>query len=102
MVTILIFKTFNCQFNTAYKLFRYDLTIFRENHQKLLLLGRINSMEGNLTVSYQNIIRFFTEEKVLEQQSMGGRKSIIKMGDAFETIHEFDQKLYPQEQLISN
>ena len=78
------------------------VTIFRENHQKLLLLGRINSMEGNLTVSYQNIIRFFTEEKVLEQQNTVERKSIIRTGKAFETIHELDQKLFPKEQLISN
>ena len=73
------------------------VSIFRENHQKLLLLGKINSLEGNLTVSYQNIIRFFSEENILKVQNTGGRKSVVKMGEAFETINELDQKLYPQE-----
>jgi len=78
------------------------VSIFRENHQKLLLLGKINSLEGNLTVSYQNIIRFFSEEKILNMQSAGDRKSIVKRGEDFETIHELDQKLYPHELPISN
>lgn len=76
--------------------------VFRETHHKLLLLGKIDSLEGNLTVSYNNIIRFFVEEDILEQSSPGGKKKLIKRGEDFDTIYSLNERFFPAEdQLIS-
>jgi glycerol-3-phosphate O-acyltransferase len=72
------------------------ITIFRENHQNYLLLGEISSIEGNLTVSYKNIIRFFSEEKVLNSETVTRKKTIIKKGPEFEKIEKLNRKLFPR------
>ena len=72
------------------------ITIFHESHQKYLLLGKVSSIEGNLTVTYKNIIRFFSEEKVLKSERVTNKKTIIKRGPEFEKIEKLDRKLFPQ------
>lgn len=73
------------------------VTVFRETHHKLLLLGKINSLEGNLTVSYMNIIRFFSEERILDSQKEKGRKTMIRQGEKFESIMKIHTLLFPEE-----
>ncbi len=70
------------------------ISVFRETHHKLLLLGKIESLEGNLTVSYKNIIRFFTEEEILSTSTKNRRK-LIKKGVKFENIHTLNEKFFP-------
>ncbi|MCG8338436.1 MAG: 1-acyl-sn-glycerol-3-phosphate acyltransferase [Proteobacteria bacterium] len=78
------------------------IEVFRETHHKLLLLGKIDSLEGNLTVSYNNIIRFFTEEEILSVSESGKRKKLIKKGEEFENIHALNERFFPSEsELIS-
>ncbi len=69
------------------------IKLLREEHQKLLLLGKIDSIEGNLTVSYQNIISFFTEENILEKETEGKQKNVLIEGDQFKTLLTFTDKL---------
>lgn len=76
------------------------IEIFRETHHKLLLLGKIDSLEGNLTVSYKNIIRFFAEEGVLTETTSGSRKKLIKKGEDFETIHSLRERFFPTEDVM--
>jgi len=70
------------------------LSIFRENHHKYILLGQISSLEGNLTVTYKNIIRFFSEEKILSNNKSKNNRTMIKKGVDFEKIHALYQKLF--------
>ncbi len=72
------------------------ISLFRENHQKYLLLGKVNSMEGNLTVSYKNIIRFFVEEKIIRSNKGKSRKTLIRKNEHFAKIHELYDKLFPK------
>ncbi len=71
------------------------LTVFRETHQKLLLLGEIDSLEGNLTVTYKSIIRFFTEEKILSSTKSEKKKTILRKGDESDKIFELKKQLFP-------
>jgi glycerol-3-phosphate O-acyltransferase len=70
------------------------ISVFRETHHKLLLLGKIDSLEGNLTVSYKNIIRFFTEEEILNT-SVKNRKKLIKKGEQFDNIYKLNERFFP-------
>lgn len=72
------------------------VALFRENHQKYLLLGKVNSLEGNLTVSYKNIIRFFTEEKIIQLSKGKSRKRMIHKDEKFENIYDLYDKLFPK------
>jgi glycerol-3-phosphate O-acyltransferase len=77
--------------------------VFRETHHKLLLLGKIDSLEGNLTVSYNNIIQFFMEEEILKSSSVGNKKKLIKKGDDFNTIFLLNERFFPIEnEMISD
>ncbi|MCP4757557.1 MAG: hypothetical protein GY866_42405 [Proteobacteria bacterium] len=73
------------------------ISIFRENHHKLLLLGKITSLEGNLTVTYQNIIRFFSDEKIISSKRGMDKRTIIRKDTEFEKIHGLDGKLFPSD-----
>jgi len=73
------------------------VALFRENHQKYLLLGKVNSLEGNLTVSYKNIIRFFTEEKIIQSSKGRSRNKMIRKDEEFDKIHDLYDKLFPKE-----
>ncbi len=73
------------------------VALFRENHQKYLLLGKVNSLEGNLTVSYKNIIRFFTEEKIILLSKGKSRRKMIRKDEEFDKIHDLYDKLFPKE-----
>ncbi|MFH2132838.1 MAG: hypothetical protein ABIK68_20840, partial [bacterium] len=70
--------------------------LFRDNHQKYLLLGKVNSLEGNLTISYKNIIRFFTEEKIILSTRGKGKKTMIRKDERFLSIHDLYKKLFPK------
>ncbi len=70
------------------------ITTFRESHQKNLLLGEISSIEGNLTVTYKNIIRFFLEEKFLNSKKTTQKRTVITKGQEFENIERLDRKLF--------
>lgn len=72
------------------------ISLFRENHQKYLLLGKVNTMEGNLTVSYKNIIRFFVEEKIIQSSKGKSKKQLLRKGDDFSKIHDLYDKLFPK------
>jgi len=71
------------------------IALFRENHQKYVLLGRITSIEGNLTVSYKNIIRFFLEEKIIQLSNGKKKKKLIRKGEKIESLHDLYNKLFP-------
>ncbi len=73
------------------------IEVFRETHHKLLLLGKIDSLEGNLTVSYNNIIRFFTEEEILSVSTSSDKKKLIRKGEDFENIHALNERFFPAE-----
>lgn len=73
------------------------ISVFRETHHKLLLLGKIESLEGNMTVSYQNIIRFFNEEKILSLTRAANKKKLVKKGDNFDNIFQLNSRLFPEE-----
>ena len=72
------------------------VALFRENHHKYLLLGKVNSLEGNLTVSYKNIIRFFTEEKIIQSGKGRSKKTMIRKNEEFDKIHILYDKLFPK------
>lgn len=72
------------------------ISLFRENHQKYLLLGKVESMEGNLTVSYKNIIRFFAEEKIIRSSKGKHKKTLIRKNEQFGTIYDLYDKLFPK------
>jgi len=74
------------------------IALFRENHQKYLLLGKVNSMEGNLTISYKNIIRFFTEEKIILSSKEKGKKTLIRKNEHFDRIYDLYDKLFPKKE----
>ncbi|MBU2512948.1 1-acyl-sn-glycerol-3-phosphate acyltransferase [bacterium] len=69
--------------------------VFRETHHKLLLLGKVESIEGNLTVSYKNIMQFFTEEKILTISKLKNKKKLVRKGDKFENINFLMEKIFP-------
>lgn len=72
------------------------ISLFRENHQKYLLLGKISSIEGNLTVSYNNIIRFFAEEKIIRSSRQKSKKTLIRKNENFSSIYDLYDKLFPK------
>ena len=72
------------------------IALFRENHQKYLLLGKVNTMEGNLTVSYKNIIRFFVEEQIIQSSRGKSKKTLIRKNERFDEIHDLYKKLFPK------
>lgn len=71
------------------------VALFRENHHKYLLLGEVNSLEGNLTVSYKNIIRFFAEEKIILWTKGRLKKTLIHKNEEFDKIHDLYNRLFP-------
>lgn len=66
---------------------------FREKHEKFVLLGQIDSIEGNLTISYRNIIHFFEDEKILASSFDQENRNIIKRGENFENLDRLKEKL---------
>ncbi len=78
------------------------ISIFRETHHKLLLLGKINSLEGNLTVSYKNIIRFFKEEKILSLNKTKAKRTMIRKGESFGKIEELNAQFFPGDTNLMN
>jgi len=71
----------------TFPLFQKKLVeVFRAGHQKLLLLGKIESLEGNLTVSYHNIIHFLIDEKILEVERDNNRNLVMRKGNHFEKL----------------
>ena len=72
------------------------ISVFRETHHKLLLLGKINSIEGSLTISYKNIIQFFNDENILSI-SRSNKKTIIRKNRDFDNIKKLNLQLFPQE-----
>jgi glycerol-3-phosphate O-acyltransferase len=73
------------------------ITVFRETHHKLLLLGKISFLEGNLTVTYNNIIKFFTDEGIIITEKLSNRKTVIKKGEHFENLSFLEERLFPKE-----
>ena len=71
------------------------VSVFRETHHKLLLLGKIDSIEGNLTVSYKNIIQFFFEEKIVTISKLKNKKKLVRKGDKFDKIFDLPDKIFP-------
>ncbi|NQU64569.1 MAG: hypothetical protein HQ517_09855 [SAR324 cluster bacterium] len=72
------------------------VALFRENHHKYLLLGKVDSLEGNLTVSYKNIIRFFVEEKIILSAKGRSKRTMIRKNDEFDKIQDLFIKLFPE------
>ncbi|MBF0351607.1 MAG: 1-acyl-sn-glycerol-3-phosphate acyltransferase [SAR324 cluster bacterium] len=61
---------------------------------KLYLLAEVEAPEANLTVTYDNIIRYLTEENYLKKYYIEEmRKSIILPGEKFDQLNDIEEKL---------
>ena len=65
----------------------------QKNFVKLHLLGEFEFPEANLTITYQNIIKFFIQEKYLHSYQDTDRKMVIDCGPKFDLIAEPLNKL---------
>jgi glycerol-3-phosphate O-acyltransferase len=76
------------------------VSVFRDNHQKFLLLGKISSIEGNLTVTYKNIVRFFIEEDIIVSQQDRDKRAILRKSDGFPKIYRLYEQLFADMEVL--